>query len=136
MVKIPVKDFVRSPEDSECSTDSDDDGFAQVQVADSGGDSSESNDDAATKDVAPNEAIVRRSPKRDRDTENIVKKEGIDEILERLNKALDNDEEVDLAQYPPLFVVSFRGVHFNTQFFNQQQRRLERKKIKDGTLQK
>lgn len=51
-------------------------------------------------------------------------------ILTEINNKLENDETIDLSQYPPLFIVHYRGTHFFEQFFSQVARQNTRHKIK------
>ena len=61
-------------------------------------------------------------------------KRELDAILAKINKKLANGEEVDLSEYPPLFVVHYRGCHFFKTFFTPKERQETRRKIIDNTL--
>jgi len=56
------------------------------------------------------------------------------QIIAQINAKLDQGEQVDLTQYPPLFVVHYRGTHFFQQFSDHTQRHDLRQKIRAGNF--
>lgn len=58
----------------------------------------------------------------------------LDQIIAQINTKLDQGEQVDLSQYPPLFVVHYRGTHFFRQFSDHTQRHDLRQKIRAGNF--
>jgi hypothetical protein len=62
-------------------------------------------------------------------------KKELDQIIAEINKKRKNGEEIDFTAYPPLFVAHWRGSHYFTQFFDQDQRQEIRARITRGDLQ-
>lgn len=58
-------------------------------------------------------------------------KSRLKEIIVEINTKIANKEPIDLNEYPPLFIVHYRGVHFFKQYLNQGKRREIRNLIKN-----
>ncbi len=64
-------------------------------------------------------------------SQSAAKRQAIENIIAEINAKLEEGAQVDLAEYPTLYVVHFRGVHFFNQYFSPQARRAIREEIKD-----
>lgn len=57
-------------------------------------------------------------------------------IIDEINTRLKEGKPIELAEYPPLFVVHFRGTHFFKQFFTSKRRRSIGHRIQAGHFKK
>ncbi len=53
----------------------------------------------------------------------------LNKIIAEINNKIAEGEEVDLSEYPPLFVVHYRGVHFFETLFDSADRKLVRQSV-------
>lgn len=109
MPKIFVKELFANPADTdEMSSDSD-------------------NDIATWVDAPAVAETARRDPKL-----KAKLKEELDTTINTINNKLLAGQPVDLAAFPPLFVVNYRGIEFFELFYTQEARRQARRQIREG----
>lgn len=90
------------------------------------------NDDSDKSSDSDQEYKINRVPERNlKPSANAVsvKNVKLDDVIKEINENLENDRDVDLSKYPPLYIVNFRGVHFFRNFFDKAKRKLVRKQI-------
>lgn len=96
--------------------------FHRTTISDSSSDSDQSKK-ARSSYVRPGSTFTVQSKKK------------LQRVINEINTKLEQGQDIDLSEYPPLYVAHFRGIHFFKQFFTQEERQEIRQQIKDKTLQ-
>jgi hypothetical protein len=122
-MKIKIKELRGNLGNSDYSSDSDSGDLGNSDYSSDSDSGDLGNSDYSSDSDSDDEKSAAQNRKTAKDT------------IKKINEKLLKEEFVKVEEYPKLFVVHFRGIHFFESFFNQDQRRTYRDKIKSKKIE-